>query len=808
MKISVLSSACAILLFASATSIQAIAPVSIAVFPPDVNMQSARGKQRIIVQASYADGITRDVTAQAKVTISDPKIAKIVNLEVLPVGDGKCSIAVEFEGKTTQVPVDVKDAIKDRPISFKLDVMPIFLRNGCNQGGCHGAARGKDGFRLSLFGFDPDGDHYRLTRELNGRRINLAIPEESLLVEKSTGKVPHTGGQKFAVGEQYYNDLVRWVDAGGPQDPAGIATPVSVDLFPKTALLDGKGSTQQLIVRAKYSDGSERDVTSLALFLSSNDSSGKVSPSGLVTAGDRGEAFVMARFSTFTVGVPFIVLPKDLKFSFPATPEKNYIDTLVNAKLKNLRIAPSATCSDEVFLRRIFIDLTGMLPSVEEYKTFMANKSADKREQLVKELMERKEFSELWVLKWAELLQIRSSNQVSYKATLLYYNWLQDRIARNVPLNQWVQELLGANGGTFNNPVTNYYQNETDILKVTENVAQVFMGMRIQCAQCHNHPFDRWTMDDYYGFAAFFTQIGRKRTDDPRELVVFNSGSGEINHPLGGRRMAPKYLGGEVPDVVGKDRRGLMAEWLASPKNPYFATNLSNMVWTHFFGVGIINEVDDVRVSNPPSNSELLQELGKKFTEYNYDFKRLVKDIVLSNSYQLSTQANASNESDTKNFSHSSIRRIKAETFLDCISQVTETKNKFPGLPLGARAVQIADGQVSNYFLTTFGRATRESVCSCEVKLDPTLSQSLHLLNGDATTQRITQGNLIGKLLTDKKTPEEILNEIYVRCLSRMPSADEKTKVLALVNAEKDKKQVLEDAFWAVLNTREYMFNH
>lgn len=808
MKISILSGACALLLLASATSIQAIAPVSIAVFPPDVNVQSARGKQRIIVQASYADGITRDVTAQAKVTISDPKIAKIVNLEVLPVGDGKCSIAVEFEGKTTQVPVDVKDATKDRPISFKLDVMPIFLRNGCNQGGCHGAARGKDGFRLSLFGFDPDGDHYRLTRELNGRRINLAIPEESLLVEKSIGKVPHTGGQKFAVGEQYYNDLVRWVDAGGPQDPAGIPTPVSVDLFPKSALLDGKGSTQQLIVRAKYSDGSERDVTSLALFLSSNDSSGKVSPNGLVTAGDRGEAFVMARFSTFTVGVPFIVLPKDLKFSFPPTPEKNYIDTLVNAKLKNLRIAPSATCSDEVFLRRIFIDLTGMLPSVEEYKTFMANKSADKREQLVKDLMERKEFSELWVLKWAELLQIRSSNQVSYKATLLYYNWLQDRIARNVPLNQWVQELLGANGGTFNNPVTNYYQNETDILKVTENVAQVFMGMRIQCAQCHNHPFDRWTMDDYYGFAAFFTQIGRKRTDDPRELVVFNSGSGEINHPVGGRRMAPKYLGGEVPDVVGKDRRGLMAEWLASPKNPYFATNLSNMVWTHFFGLGIINEVDDVRVSNPPSNSELLQELGKKFTEYNYDFKRLVKDIVLSNSYQLSTQTNSSNESDTKNFSHSSIRRIKAETFLDCISQVTETKNKFPGLPLGARAVQIADGQVSNYFLTTFGRATRESVCSCEVKLDPTLSQSLHLLNGDATTQRITQGNLIGKLLKEKKTPEEILDEIYIRCLSRMPSADEKTKVLALVNAEKDKKQVLEDAFWAVLNTREYMFNH
>lgn len=808
MKISGLSGACALFLFASSAYVQAAAPVSIAVFPPDVNVQSARGKQKIIVQATYADGITRDVTAQAKVTVGDSKIAKVDKAEILPVGDGKCSVTVEFEGKSAQIPVEVKDATKDRPISFKLDVMPIFLRNGCNQGGCHGAARGKDGFRLSLFGFDADGDHYRLTRELNGRRINLAIPEESLLVEKSIGKVPHTGGQKFAAGDEYYNDMIRWIDAGAPQDTAGVATPISVDLFPKSALMDGKGSTQQLIVRAKYSDGTERDVTSLALFLSSNDNSGKVSPNGLVTAGDRGEAFVMARFSTFTVGVPFIVLPKDLKFSAPNAPEKNYIDTLVNTKLKNLRIAPSAVCSDEVFLRRAFIDLNGMLPSVEEYKSFMANKSPDKREQLVKDLMDRKEFSELWVLKWAELLQIRSSNQVSYKATLLYYNWLQDRIGRNVPLNQWVQELLGANGGTFNNPVTNYYQNETDILKVTENVAQVFMGMRIQCAQCHNHPFDRWTMDDYYGFAAFFTQIGRKRTDDPRELVVYNSGTGEINHPVGGRRMAPKYLGGDSPDVTGKDRRALMAEWLASPKNPYFATNLANMVWSHFFGLGIINEVDDVRVSNPPSNAALLEELGKKFTEYNYDFKKLVRDIVLSNTYQLSTQANPSNESDTKNFSHASIRRIKAETFLDCISQVTETKNKFPGLPLGARAVQIADGQVSNYFLTTFGRATRESVCSCEVKLDPTLSQSLHLLNGDATTQRITQGNLVGKLLKEKKTPEEILDEIYIRCLSRMPSADEKTKVLALVNAEKDKKQVLEDAFWAVLNTREYMFNH
>ena len=427
---------------------------------------------------------------------------------------------------------------------------------------------------------------------------------------------------------------------------------------------------------------------------------------------------------------------------------------------------------------------------------------------LVDDLLNRKEFAEVWVMKWAELLQIKSSNTVSYKATLLYFNWLQDKIARNVPVNEWVQELLGANGGTFKNPATNYYQNETDILKVSENVAQVFMGMRIQCAQCHNHPFDRWKMDDYYGFAAFFSQIGRKGTDDPRELVVFNSGGGEVSHPIGGRVMKPKFLGGVEPDLVGKDRRVVMANWLASPENPYFATNLSNIVWSHFFGQGIINEVDDVRISNPASNAELLEAMGKKFTEYKYDFKKLVRDICNSRTYQLSTVPNASNEGDTRNFARQAVRRIRAETMLDVISQVTETKNKFPGLPLGARAVQIADGNVTNYFLTTFGRATRESVCSCEVKLEPTLSQSLHMLNGDATTQRIRSGNLIPKRLAEKKPLDAIIEEVYLRTLVRKPSPIERDRLLKAINDDPDKARSLEDVFWALMNTREFVFNH
>jgi hypothetical protein len=801
-----LSALCSLCLCGS--PLLANAPTGVAVYPPDVSLETARDRQSFVVQASYADGLTRDVTAEAKVSFANAALVRLDKNTLHPAADGATEMKVEFGGQTVTVPVKVKDAKADRPVSFKLDVMPIFMKAGCNSGSCHGAARGKDGFRLSLFGFDPDGDHYRLTREINGRRVNLALVHESLVMEKAAGKVPHTGGERFKPGDELYQTLTRWLESGTPSDPPTVATPVSLEILPKNAVLDGKGATQRMTVRAKYSDGTDRDVTSLALFLSNNDTSAKISADGLVTAGERGEAFVMARFATFTVGSQVIVLPKALQFSFPQTPENNYVDKLVFDKLKKLRVAPSDLCTDEAFVRRVFLDVLGVLPTVEEYTRFMSDKDAKKRDKVVDELLGRKEFVEVWVLKWAELLQIRSTQQVSYKAMLLYYNWLQDKIANNVPMDKMVQDLLASKGGTFKNAATNYYQMEQDTLKISENVAQVFMGMRVQCAQCHNHPFDRWTMNDYYSFAAFFSQIGRKGTDDPREIIVFNSGGGEVQHPTSKQNMKPKFLGGAEPDVAGKDRREIMAKWLASPDNPYFATNLANIVWAHFFGQGIIHEVDDVRVSNPASNPELLAELGKRFTDYKYDFKKLVRDICTSRTYQLSTQPNKSNETDTRNFARAGIRRIKAETFLDCISQVTETKNKFPGLPQGARAVQIADGTVSTYFLSTFGRASRETVCSCEVKLDPTLSQSLHLLNGDATGQRIQSGNLVGKRLTEKKTPEQIVEELYVRCLSRKPTPEESKKLAGLLAAEPDKKKGLDDAFWALLNSREFMFNH
>src|SRR3954468_5374786 len=360
----------------------------------------------------------------------------------------------------------------------------------------------------------------------------------------------------------------------------------------------------------------------------------------------------------------------------------------------------------------------------------------------------------------------------------LYYSWLVDKIAKNTPMDQMVQELLGASGGTFKNAATNYYQEVRQNLQLAENAAQVFMGMRIQCAQCHNNPFDRWTQNDYYGFAAFFAQIGRKRGEDYRETIVFNSGGGEVSHPVTRAVMKPKFLGGAVPEVAGKDRRVVLAQWLASPKNPWFATSFSNRVWAHFMGIGIVEPIDDFRVSNPASNPELLAELGKRFTDSKYDLKALVRDICNSRTYQRATQRNGSNATDERNFAHANLRRIKAENLLDTISWVTETKDKFGGLPLGARAVQIADGRSSTYFLTTFGRATRETVCSCEVKMEPTLSQALHLLNGDTVNGKIQQGGVPRRLLERKKFPEERITDLYLRCLSRRPTRAELDKLL------------------------------
>ncbi|MEZ6067451.1 MAG: DUF1549 domain-containing protein [Planctomycetaceae bacterium] len=635
------------------------------------------------------------------------------------------------------------------------------------------------------------------------------MPAASLMVEKAVGAVPHSGGKRYEADSELNQTVVDWIAAGCPQDPADVASCNGLEIYPKQGVLDGEGTTQQMTVLAHYTDGTTRDVTSLAAFFTNNETSASLDDKGLVTAGARGEAYIFARFDVHTVGSQFITLPKGLQYEPQPSQPVNYIDELVDAKHQKLRLHPSELCSDEEFLRRVSIDLVGILPTAEEYEAFMADASADKRVRKIDELLGRKEFTELWVSKWAEWLLMRSSNQVSQKSIVLYYQWLVDNISNNKPLDQMVREILGSQGGTFTSPATNFYEIERDQLKVAENVAQIFMGMRIQCAQCHNHPFDRWTQDDYYNFAAFFSQVGRKQGEDSRERIIFNSGGGDVKHPVTGQNAAPKFLGGMQPEIAGgQDRRQVVADWLASPENPFFAQNFANRVWSHFFGLGIIEPVDDVRVSNPPSNPELLVTLASKFTEYNYDFKRLVRDICISNTYQRSTRRNESNLTDETNFAHQTIRRIKAESMLDIISAVTNTKDKFNGLPLGARAVQIADGQTSSYFLTTFGRATRETACSCEVKMEPTLSQALHLLNGDTVNSKIQQGGMLKSMQDAGLDPMQIVDRLYISTLTRHPTDEEKAALAPLFAEGQDVSKSLEDVYWALLNSREFLFNH
>lgn len=787
----------------------------IEIFPDRFALETKRDFHQVVVMATFKDATTRDVTRFSNLSVADPKIAKLDGVTLRPVIEkGATEISASLGGMSAKAPVLIADGTKERQISFRLDVMPVFMRGGCNQGGCHGAARGKDGFRLSLFGMDPAGDFIRITREMPGRRINLAIPEESCLVEKAIGAVPHSGNQCFEEDSEYNKTLLEWITAGTPDDKPDTAKVTGIEIFPKQMVLEGAGANQQITVRATYSDGTDRDVTSLALFMSNNDPVASVDKNGLVTSGDRGAAFMLARFDVYSTTAQTLVIPANLQYERPNLAETNYIDTLVDEKLHKLRILPSGVCSDQEFIRRTFIDVLGVYPKAEDTRAFLADANPKKREALVDSLLDRKEFTDLWVMKWAELLQIRSglnnNRPPFYKNALLYYNWLSERVAKNVPLNEIVIELLSATGGTVSNPAVNYYQMELDPLKVTENIAQVFMGMRIQCAQCHNHPFDRWTMDDYYSFQAFFTQIGRKATDDPQEVIVYNSKGGDARHFLTKAVMKPKFLGGESPEIKpGEDRRKVLAEWIASPKNPYFARNIANIMWAHFFGTGIVEPVDDVRISNPPSNPELIEELAKRLTEYKYDMRKMVRDICTSMTYQRSSQVNETNAGDKRNFSHAQVRRVRAEVLLDAVSQITETPNKFQGLPLGARAVQIADGAVSNYFLTTFGRAKRESVCSCEVKMEPTLSQALHLMNGDAVNDRIKQGRVVARLISEKKSDREIAEDLFLRAFGRQPNDQEWKAVQASLAESPDQRQtVLEDLFWALLNSKEFYFTH
>lgn len=803
------------------------------VFPAALRLDDAGDVAGLVVQLTLADGTTRDVTAEARLTLAHPLAEVVAGPALEARSDGQTTLAVEVTAGAAvlrrEVPVSVQGAGRRRAPTFENDVLPILTRSGCNTGSCHGTSRGKDGFHLSLFGYDPAGDQWRITREQVGRRVDPSAPEESLLLRKATGAVRHTGGRRVDPKGALYRTLLAWLEAGAPEDAADQPRLVGLELRPVASVLLA-GASQRLVVRALYSDGADRDVTALTT-LGSSDASvaalasdGALAPAGVpvLVAGRRGSAAITARFGDQVVGARVLVVDDEPGYAFPDEGPEGWIDRLVNDGLRQQRLRPAARCDDATFLRRATLDLTGQLPTPAEVEAFLADATPDKRARLVDELLARPAFVQLQTLLWAERLMIKSQpdDRVTPKAALAYAGWLEERLAAGARIDAVVRELLTAQGGAFDAPAVNFFHAEPDTKTLAENVAQAFLGLRIQCAQCHDHPFDRWTQDDYYEFGAFFAQVGRKTGDDPRERILFDKGSGELQHPVTKRPAAPRFLGASAPvpaaallrDGQRRDRRAVVADWLVAPENPWFAPNIANMVWAQLFGVGIVHEPDDVRVSNPPSNPALLDALADRLRTTGYDVKGLVREVCASRAYQRVTRRDGEGGLD-RTFASQNVRRLRAEVLLDAIAQATDVPSDFKGLPRGGRAVQLADGTTTSDFLVTFGRATRESPCTCEVKVTPNLGQALHLLNGDTVNRKLKQGKVVSKLLKELKAPAKVVRALYLRTLSRPPTEAELAAVLQDVEASQEAgagevAPVLEDLLWALLNSGEFLFDH
>ncbi len=708
-----------------------------------------------------------------------------------------------------------------QPPSFRNDIMPILFRGGCNSGTCHGSSRGKDGFILSLFGFDPKGDYYRITQELPGRRINIAAPEKSLLLLKATGQVTHTGGEVFKQDSDYYRTLLDWVSAGVPDDAEKVPFPVEIQLEPNNFVFSSNGKPVQSKVTARYSDGQTRDVTHLARFFSNNPDSSKIDKYGLVTPTGRGDTSVFAQFNRFTVGSEAIVLPggSDFKWSHPAA--KNYIDEAVYGRLEKLHIQPSGICDDETFLRRAYLDLAGHQPTISEYRKFMADHSDGKRTKLIKELIASKDFAEVWAAIWAEALRVIGGNYTplatDVKAADAYYRWIRQSFLENRPLSEFVSEQITATGSNLTYGPANLYTMLVNSPKFTPKAfaadfSQLFLGIQIQCAECHNHPFDRWTMNDYYQFVSFFTGIERRLGAEPREFFIYN----EIQarpalHKVDNRPMPARVLGGEEDAPKDTDQREALAHWLTAKDNRIFARNMANRIWARFFARGLVEPVDDMRISNPPTNGPLLDALAERLASSHYDLRNLVGDICNSYTYQRAATPNETNVLDSRQFSRAQLRRLRADILLDSIIVATESERNFKDFPPGTRAIEfyprnVYEGAVDP-FLTTFGRSPRKSICSCETRMEPNLSQVLHLMVGDTVREAVRKGGIVEKLIKEGKSGVAIVEELFIRALTRKPTAEEVAGLLRLI-PEKNPELGYQDIFCALLQSTEFAFNH
>lgn len=709
----------------------------------------------------------------------------------------------------------VSGAVAEPAIDFRNDIEPIFSRHGCNAGGCHGKASGQNGFKLSLFGFDANSDYDEIVKRARGRRLSVSSPDQSLLLLKASSKLPHGGGRRLEPESAPYKVLRDWIAGGAPASSPTAPQIVSLAVEPKQLIMR-RGQSQPLKVFASYSDGKTRDVTSEGSFSSNLDVVASVSEGGLVQAGQQsGEAAIMARYQGQVTVFSAIIPHGQPLTEIPNFQPNNYIDRLAIEKWKKLGLLPSPVCDDATFLRRVTIDLCGRLPTSEEARAFLADASGDKRTKAIDRLLDSPDYPAFFAMRWGSIL--RNSNLAGAdKAAYAFHNWIKDMIARNRPYNELVRGVIAAAGEWQDAPAINWYWQSRDdqLHQVTADTAQVFLGTRLQCARCHHHPYEKWSQDDYYGLAGFFTRLGRKSFGEPPPYFASGSVTTGEKNPLTGQVPEPKYPGGAVAKFTPEeDPRHALVDWMARPDNPLFAKALVNRMWGHFLGRGLVQEVDDLRETNPPSNPELLDALAKDFSDHKFDVKYIIRTIVSSRVYQLSAEPVEANKNDRQNFARFYARRMIAEVLLDSLDQATGSKTRFGNVASTARAIDLPHENFGSYFLDTFDRPRRVTSCECERSSGGTLAQVLLLANSDEIENKIASGEgKIARLLKEQKSDKEILDEVYLGALSRFPTTEEQATLLKFLEPfttkPQERQQGLEDVLWTVLNAKEFMFTH
>ncbi len=752
-------------------------------------------------------------------------------------------LATILVSSTSTAADPVSTESSSRPVYFGTEVVPILTKLGCNGGGCHGKATGQNGFRLSLFGFEPEFDYEAIVKESRGRRLSPAAPEHSLLLTKGTSSVPHGGGKRLTVGSDDYRILREWISQGATPPRADDPHLVKIEIFPKEQILNVNAS-QQLQVRATFSDGLSRDVSRQAVYQSNEPSIATISDDGLIqTTSQHGLFSVMARFgeqiATFHAAVPFVSDPKQLEAiegelrtiesrltnneaghsnnTSKLIAKPSPVDRHLFAQWRKLGIVPSSPTDDATFLRRASVDICGTLPTRDEVAEYLTDTSPDKREQLIDRLLNRPDYASYFTLKWADILQNRGAGYATSKqraGTTLFASWIRDSVESNKPYDQFVSEILTATGSQNENPPAIWYRTVRKSPEYVESVAQAFLGVRVQCAQCHHHPTERWSQSDYYGLAAVFYRVGRKGgfadAEVPTDEIIYLKETGEVVHPRTGEVLKPQPLGG-TPFAIGlqDDPRESLARWMTHADNPFFARTMVNRLWAHFLGRGIVHPIDDARSTNPPSNPELLDALANDFIASGYDVKHLIRTITNSYAYRLDSAPEPGNAGDTQTFARFYARRLPAEVILDGISQVLEVPTVFPGVPAGTRAIQLPDENVAAHFLDVFGRPARMSACECERVDAPALTQALELVNSTEIQRKLTEASGYAQQLAGRDLPNDaVAEEIFVRVFARNPRPDELKAASEYLAGQSDRGEACRSLLWSLLATNEFLFNH